>query len=66
MKKWEYKIIDTKDVPGGGILAGKSRDAIEDYLNKFGEQGWEIVNFDALELQNFHLTFLGVAKREKA
>jgi hypothetical protein len=64
MKKWEYKIVDTKDVPGGGILKGKSRDSIEDYLNKLGGQGWEIVNLDALELQGTHLTFLGVAKRE--
>ena len=64
MKKWEYKIIDTKDVPGGGILQGKSREAIEDYLNNLGGQGWEIVNLDALEWQGHHLTFLGVAKRD--
>jgi len=66
MKKWEYRIIDTKDVPGGGMLKGKSRDAIETYLNQLGEQGWEIVNLDALEWQGHHLTFLGVAKREKS
>ena len=66
MKKWEYRIIDTKDVPGGGILTGKSRDSIEDYLNELGGQGWEIVNLDALEWQGHHLTFLGVAKREKS
>jgi hypothetical protein len=66
MKKWEYKIIDTKDVPGGEILKGKSRDAIEAYLNELGGQGWEIVNLDALELQGHHLTFLGVAKRERS
>ena len=65
MKKWEYKIIDTKDVPGGGVFKGKSRDAIETYLNELGAQGWEILNLDALELQGHHLTFLGVAKREK-
>ena len=66
MKKWEYKIIDTKDVPGGGFLKGKSRDAIEAYLNDLGGQGWEIVNLDALEWQGDHLTFLGVARRENA
>jgi hypothetical protein len=66
MKKWEYKIIDTKDVPGGGILRGKSRDAIEAYLNELGGQGWEIVNLDALELQGHRLTFLGAAKRERS
>jgi hypothetical protein len=66
MKKWEYKIIDTKDVPGGGFLKGKSREAIEAYLNDLGGQGWEIVNLDALEWQGDHLTFLGVARREKS
>ena len=66
MKKWEYKIIDTKDVPGSGILKGRSRVAIEAYLNELGGQGWEIVNLDALELQGHRLTFLGVAKREKS
>jgi hypothetical protein len=66
MKKWEYKIIDTKDVPGGGFLKGKSREAIEAYLNDLGVQGWEIVNLDALEWQGDHLTFLGVARREKS
>ena len=64
MKKWEYRIVDTKDVPGGGLFAGKSREAIEAYLNKLGGQGWEIVNLDALQMQS-HLSFLGVAKREK-
>jgi Domain of unknown function (DUF4177) len=66
MKKWEYKIIDTKDVPGGGFLKGKSREAIEAYLNDLGVQGWEIVNLDALEWQGDHLTFLGVSRREKS
>ena len=45
---------------------GKSREAIEAYLNELGGQGWELVNLDALELQGHHLTFLGVAKREKS
>ncbi len=66
MKKWEYKVIDTKDVSGGGIFKGKSRDSIEAYLNELGGQGWEIVNLDALEWQGDHLAFLGVAKREKS
>ena len=64
MKKWEYRIINTKEVPGGGILKVKSRQAIEAYLNALGEQGWEIVNFDALEW-NGCMAFRGVAKRER-
>ncbi len=65
MRRWEYKIIDTKDVPGGGIFKGKKLADVEDYLNKLGEQGWEIINIDALEQQTHHLSFLGVAKRER-
>ena len=65
MKKWEYKIIDTDDVPGSRIFKGRSRDAIEAHLNQLGEQGWEIVSLDALDWK-LQLAFLGVAKREKS
>ena len=64
MKKWEYRIIDTKEVPRGGIFKGKSRQAVEAYLNELGEQGWEIVNFDAVDW-NKCMAFRGVAKRER-
>ena len=64
MKKWEYRIIDTKEVPGGGIFHGKSREAVEAYLNELGEQGWEIINIDALELQSYGAA-LDLAKRER-
>ena len=86
MKKWEYRIIDTKEVSGAGIIPVslenlenlfsvfgykktppdkvKSRQAIEAYLNELGEQGWEIVNFDALEWRSC-MAFRGVAKRER-
>ena len=64
MKKWEYRIIDTQEVPGDRIFKGKSRQAVEAYLNELGEQGWEIVNFDALEWKGCG-AFRGVAKRER-
>lgn len=64
MKTWEYRFIDTKEVPGGGIFKGKSREAVEAYLNELGQQGWEIVNIDALELEG-RMEFVGVAKRER-
>ena len=52
MKKWEYRIIDTNEVSGGGgIFKGKSPKEVEAYLNELGEQGWEIVNFDAFRQQ---------------
>jgi hypothetical protein len=64
MKKWEYKIIDTKDVPGGGFFKGKDREAVEAFLNELGEQGWEIINIDAAD-RSSDLQFRGVAKRER-
>jgi hypothetical protein len=64
MKKWEYRIIDTKEVLGGGVFKGKSRQAIEAYLNELGRQGWEVVNIDVLELEG-RMEFVGVAKREQ-
>ncbi|MCP4082869.1 MAG: DUF4177 domain-containing protein [Planctomycetaceae bacterium] len=62
MKKWEYKIIDSKDVPGGGIFKGKDRSDVEEYLNQFGRKGWEIINIDFRELEDRY-AFTGVAKR---
>ncbi|MCF7732458.1 MAG: DUF4177 domain-containing protein [Akkermansiaceae bacterium] len=65
MKKWEYKIVDSKDVAGGGIFRGKDRPEVDKYLNSLGEEGWEIVNLDFRELEN-RFDFTGVAKREKS
>ena len=64
MKKWEYTIVDSKDVPGGGVFKGKDRAEIDRYLNKLGQEGWEIVNLDFRELEN-RFEFTSVAKREK-
>ncbi len=64
MKKWEYRIIDTEAVPGGGVFKGESRQAVEAYLNELGQQGWEVVNIDVLELEG-RMEFVGVAKREQ-
>ena len=63
MKKWEYKIVDSKDVPGGNIFKGKDRTDVEVYLNNIEKQGWEIINLDFRELDN-RFEFSGVAKRE--
>ena len=62
MAKWEYKIIDSRDVPGNGLFKGRDRGELEEYLRKLGEDGWEIVNVDFNELEG-GLEFLGVAKR---
>ena len=61
MKLWEYKIVDSQDV-GGGIFKGPDRDKLEAYLNEPGQDGWEILGVDFLELENRH-SFVAIAKR---
>jgi hypothetical protein len=63
MTKWEYKIIDSKDISGGGIFKGKDRADVEAYLNGIGKDGWEIISLDFNELGN-RFDFSGAAKRE--
>jgi hypothetical protein len=65
MKKWEYKLVDSKDVPSEGIFKGRNREALEAYLNELGAQGWELINIDSLALEG-RSEFVGVAKRERA
>ncbi len=46
MKKYEYKIIESKDVAKGGFFKGLKRADLEVYLCTLGEDGWEIINLD--------------------
>ncbi len=64
MPKWEYKLIDSKNVKSSGLLKGRAPEDLEAYLNVLGEEGWEVVNLDFLELES-RLSFVGVAKRAK-
>ena len=63
MKKWEYKIVDSKDVGGGGVFKGKERADVEAYLNELGRDGWKIINIDVKEFEN-RFDFSAVARRE--
>ncbi|MCC5849785.1 MAG: DUF4177 domain-containing protein [Verrucomicrobia bacterium] len=65
MRKWEYKIVDSNDVPSDGVFKGRNRAALEAYLNQLGAEGWELVNIDFLELEG-RREFVGVAKRERS
>lgn len=65
MRRWEYRMVDSKDVPSQGVFKGRSREALEKYLNDLGAEGWEIVNIDSYELEA-RTEFVGLAKREKA
>lgn len=55
--------MDSKDVPGSGIFKGKDRTFVENYLNRIGQDGWEIINLDFRELE-CRLEFSGVVKRK--
>ena len=65
MKKWEYKVLDSKDIPRAGILKGRDRSGVEKYLNGLGREGWELVNIDFREFEG-RFEFTAVAKREKS
>lgn len=60
---WEYKIIDSRDVPGGSAFKGKEKHDVEVYLNKLGRDGWEIINLDFRDIDE-RFEFSGVARRE--
>ncbi|KGJ88014.1 DUF4177 domain-containing protein [Thalassotalea sp. ND16A] len=63
MKRFEYKIVDTRDVPTGGMFKGRKREDVEAYLCSLGFEGWELVNVDFRELEG-GLEFAGVMKKE--
>ena len=62
MKKWEYKIVDSTQVPGG-IFRGKKFQETKKYLNELGKEGWEIINIDFNDVTG-QMDFVGVVKRE--
>jgi hypothetical protein len=66
MTQWEYKLLDSRAVPEqkGLLPKPKAIRDIEEYFNRLGEEGWEIVNLDFKEL-GAHREFFGVAKRPK-
>ncbi|GAA5135878.1 DUF4177 domain-containing protein [Thalassotalea piscium] len=63
MKKFTYKMIDTRDVESAGMFKGRKREDIEAYLNKLGAEGWELVNVDFRELEGGS-EFAGIMKKE--
>ena len=66
-RRWEYKLISTKDLPGGGLLGMKERDrdALEAYLNRFGDEGWEIIGIDFTDSLGSPSFFQALARRER-
>ena len=45
MDKWEYMIVDLKDIRDiGSLRLPKEFSEVEQYLNALGADGWEIIN----------------------
>ncbi len=64
MKKWEYKLVNSNFFKKPGLLKDFAITDVEAYLNKLGQQGWEIVYFDCKFKIKEIETFTAVAKRE--
>ena len=62
MTEWEYKVIDTEQAKGSFL--GRTPEHVEEYLNQFGAEGWEIVAMDYRELSG-NLRVYCIAKRAK-
>lgn len=67
MVKWEYRLIDSKNLPEAerGIFSQTrvTREAAERYLNTLGADGWEVIDLDFDFLVHETAAFVGVAKR---
>ena len=63
MKKYQYKVVDSKDVESAGLFKDKKREDVEAVLNSLGAEGWELVNADFRELEG-RFDFSGVMKKE--
>ena len=67
MIRWEYKLIDSRDVEAKGILSvNASREDLEGYLNSLGSQGWEVIDLDFMVGASGPRHFKGIAKRKLA
>jgi 2-haloalkanoic acid dehalogenase type II len=62
-RRFEYKLLDSRDAPVGGAFKEKTREALEKYLAGLGSEGWEIVGLQIDEHAD-RLSFVGIAKRE--
>ena len=69
MAKWEYMLIDSKNLPEAekGIFKQSkvTREEAERYLNKLGEESWEVIDLDFDFLIHDTRAFVGIAKRQK-
>lgn len=65
MDKFEYKLINSKEIEKDlGVHKGRSRQAVENYLNQLGREGWEIVALQFDEFSGKETEFIGLVKRK--
>lgn len=62
MIQWEYLVIDSRFLPGGGKFKGKEKDIVDMYFTKIGHEGWEVISLDFRDVQRGY-EFVGLAKR---
>ncbi|GGW79646.1 DUF4177 domain-containing protein [Alteromonas halophila] len=65
---WEYKIIDSAEAKKSGFFKGITTENAEDYLNRLGADGWEVIDLDFQmdpTIPGGPAHFHGVAKRQK-
>lgn len=63
MDRWEYRVLASKDIPSS-LFKQRTREAVEEYLNELGDDGWEVVNMDFVDWDGPG-SFMGIAKRPK-
>ena len=70
MDKWEYRLLASKNLPEAEADVFKHAKVTlkeaEMYLNKLGEEGWEVIHIDSNFLLHDTGAFVGIAKRKKA
>lgn len=60
MKKFEYKLLDTKS----GLFSGFDYKQINEHLNQLGALGWEMVTMLSVTTAGTAASFLITLKRE--
>jgi len=60
MKKFEYKLIDTKS----GFFSGFDYKQLNEHLNQLGALGWEMVTMVSVTAAGSSTSFLITLKRE--
>ncbi|MFC1569491.1 DUF4177 domain-containing protein [bacterium] len=64
MRTWEYKIIDSNAYKKPGLMRNFTPADVDGFLNKYGQEGWELIHFQCKFKTKEIESFYGLAKRE--